>query len=428
MHETRFRDILTVDSNIKILSELINEKMGENHRFKLISKELPLPRDVIGLQNRYCDIVLVDENHNLYIIELKKYLRSISSVESQLLEYKDLMEKTLKYVKGNNRLFYQHKIFLRYFQYAGVNPAKIKNIVPLILSMEPLDESIQKKTEILCVSFNEIDPLIKNYEKTRIEQFKSANRFFYDENEKKMNYIINKNVIKGFLPLLIQYETLKTGEKHLKLVFENLNNYKKEYVDLGEADEYNPELKLPAIFYYEADPENVFETILENSGSSGNDSKFSIQIFRSGLTNPIIYLEIGKGLFLPLIQTKPVTFVIGSELVNERIAFDAKESIDDNKNLFYEDVILFDDGTYTMEKVEEFGVSFYSLELRGKHCDYDFKLYSPKFRNVWELLPYMTPQKVKKVLNDIKSTKGSEYLFTSDKHPQIEWIGRINIK
>lgn len=431
MHETRFRDILTVESNLKILSELINKDIGEIHKFRLISKELPLPRDVIGLQNRYCDFVLVDENFSIYIIELKKSIKSIKSLkalENQLLEYKDLMDKTLNYVNGNNRLFYQHKIFLRYFQYAGVSPDKIGDIVPLILSIYPIEKSLQNKTEIRCLSFRKISTLVKNYEKTRIERFKSVNRSLDDKTEERVNSLIDKQIRRGFLPLIIQYETLKTGKTHLKIVFENLNHHKKEYVDLGEIDECNSKLKLPTVFHYELDPENVFERILNKLRSSGENSKFSIQIFRSGLTNPIIYLETGNGLFMPLIQTKPVTFIIGSELVDDRVAFDAKERFDDDKKLFYHDVILFDDGIYTMKKVEEFGVSFYILELRGKDHVYEFKLYSPKFRNVQELLPYMTPQKVRKVLNDIKSAKGSEYLFKSENDPQIEWIGRVNIK
>lgn len=41
MHETRLRDMLSVDSNLEILSGMINEKIGADHEFRLISKELP---------------------------------------------------------------------------------------------------------------------------------------------------------------------------------------------------------------------------------------------------------------------------------------------------------------------------------------------------------------------------------------------------
>ncbi len=63
---------------------------------------------------------------------------------------------------------------------------------------------------------------------------------------------------------------------------------------------------------------------------------------------------------------------------------------------FYDDVILFDTGTYNIEKIDDFGVSFYRLTLKGRECDYKFRAYSPKFRAVDELLPYMSPQKSEK--------------------------------
>ena len=48
--EVRFRDVLCNDSNFKILSNKISLLIGENVKLTLLSKELPLPFDVVGLQ------------------------------------------------------------------------------------------------------------------------------------------------------------------------------------------------------------------------------------------------------------------------------------------------------------------------------------------------------------------------------------------
>lgn len=422
MHETRLRDMLSVDSNLEILSGMINEKIGADHEFRLISKELPLPRDIIGLQNRYCDIVLADEKQNIYILELKKAIKSIKSVESQVLEYKDLMKKTLDYINNDGKLFYQHKIFLKYLEYSGLNPAKIKNIIPLIVSAAPPKKSHKSKEQVNRLYFKDLDRLVNNYSKKRINLFKSTYEGFWDnKTEKKVDFLINRYKKREFVPLVYEYFIMDNGEAHLNLVFESLNNYKKEYVNLGEVKKDDMYHNLPAVFQFNFEPETVFETVLANHNADENERKFSIQIFRSGLTNPIIYLENGNNWFIPLIQTKPVTFAIDSIMVNDVIAFDAKEGIYSDKKLFYDDVILLDRGTYTLEKIEEYGVVYYLLRLNGNESSYEFKVYSPKFRNVNELLPYMSPQKVREVLDNIKFSKGSEYLFRGN-NSQVEWI------
>ena len=70
--EVRFRDILCNNSNFEILSKKISLIMEKSIKLTLISKELPLPFDVVGLQLKYCDIVGFDEENNIYIIELKR--------------------------------------------------------------------------------------------------------------------------------------------------------------------------------------------------------------------------------------------------------------------------------------------------------------------------------------------------------------------
>ncbi|HPU36919.1 MAG TPA: hypothetical protein PK601_02845 [Methanothermobacter sp.] len=71
--EVRFRDILSHESNSDLLKGKIEEITGESiSKWYLISEELPLPFDVVGLQLKRCDIVGFDEKNNVYIIELKK--------------------------------------------------------------------------------------------------------------------------------------------------------------------------------------------------------------------------------------------------------------------------------------------------------------------------------------------------------------------
>ena len=73
--EVRFRDILCNISNFEILSKKISLIMKKSVKLTLLSKELPLPFDVVGLQLKYCDIVGFDEENNIYIIELKRSLQ-----------------------------------------------------------------------------------------------------------------------------------------------------------------------------------------------------------------------------------------------------------------------------------------------------------------------------------------------------------------
>ena len=104
--EVRFRDILCNDSNFKILSDKISLIMGQKINLTLISKELPLPFDVVGLQIKYCDIVGIDEENNVYIIELKRKIsaKSLISAEKQVNEYVKTLRSTLSYI--NMEKFY----------------------------------------------------------------------------------------------------------------------------------------------------------------------------------------------------------------------------------------------------------------------------------------------------------------------------------
>ena len=96
--EVRFRDVLCDDSNVKIMSDKISSIIGKKIDLKLISKELPLPFDVVGLQLKYCDIVGIDEKNNVYIIELKRKInaKSLISAEKQVNEYVETLQNILE--------------------------------------------------------------------------------------------------------------------------------------------------------------------------------------------------------------------------------------------------------------------------------------------------------------------------------------------
>ncbi len=163
-------------------------------------------------------------------------------------------------------------------------------------------------------------------------------------------------------------------------------------------------------------------SFFQESQFQGKPLEFVIQLFKSGRTNPIIYLQLFENTYLPIIQIKPV-IVYTTPIVNAIIAHDFKKS-KENKYCFYENVILFDLGTYEISAKESHGVNFYNVVLKGKENDYDFRIYSPKFNRINELRPYMSPEKVKKEINEIIKSKGTNYLFSTN-----EWItSKLNIK
>ena len=167
-------------------------------------------------------------------------------------------------------------------------------------------------------------------------------------------------------------------------------------------------MDIPEI-YLQFSPEEIFEriyTYFEYAHSNNIQLKFTIQLFRSGRTLPIIYLQIFENVYIPLMQSKPVVVSVGPS-VNEIIAYDMKENFNENKKCLYQDVIALDHGTYEITIIESKGVKFYNIRLSGIKNEYEFKVYSPKFRAVKELLPYMSPEKVKKHLKMLLIRKES---------------------
>ena len=190
--------------------------------------------------------------------------------------------------------------------------------------------------------------------------------------------------------------------------------------NINDSNKYSfiPEL------YYQFNSEEIFDRILKYYKYADTNNiplKFTIQLFRSGRAFPIIYLQIFKNVYVPLVQIKPVVMSIGQS-VNEIIATDMKEKFDEDNNSFYEDVISFDKGTYEIALIESLGVELYSIKLNGTRNNYEFQVYSPKFKAVKELLPYMSPDKVKNHLKTIINEKGISYLFKKEENGSTEWI------
>lgn len=480
--EVRFRDILSHDSNSSILSDSISQIIGKNRlKLTLISKELPIPFDVVGLQLKFCDIVGFDEKNNIYIIELKRKinLKNIKSTVKQVEEYVDTFNKAISYIKSGKPRYYYHHVLLRYFEYVDLDYNQIKEVMPIIISIGELNEDI---TNDCSINAGFLDNNIQNI---LLKNFISIKTQFFKDTYKKLlnidisfilDYAIQKEGmdIKSWFPIVITKTNYLKSDLtsdnfyyRYEIVFENVNNFKKIHVDITEhyeslldpqfinkrqkldnlifknfynrigndpqdeiSDSLNNISNIPEI-YYQFKPQEIFHQVnyyFEKAKSQGKSLKFIIQIFRSGRTHPIIYLQLFENVYLPLIQIKPVVVSIGPS-VNSVITFDYTEKLYEDKNSFYEDVILFDSGTYGICSEESHGVRFYKIVLKGTNNNYEFYAYSPKFRAVPELLPYMSPEKVKKHLDNIIKTEGETYLFKKNQKDDTEWItSKLNIK
>lgn len=475
--EVRFRDILAHESNSDLLKKKIEEITDKDLEWNLISKELPLHFDVVGLQLRHCDIVGFDEENNIYIIELKKKIndKNIKSTIKQVNDYVNLFEDIVSYIKNNNPLFYYHLVLLRYFEYVNFDYHKINEIIPIIISIEEFDDDFKVPKTANCSFINNktLNLLLNNFISRKTQHFidtykKKLNidtSFLFNNALKKEN-IDNKS----WFPLVLSKTNFKSDNSSLsykyQIVFENVHDYKRIHFNITEEYEsllnsqykketlglnsfilekfsnihlvFPEELRnklneysnIPAV-YYRLNYLETFKKIekfFQNAKSQGKPLRFNIQLFRSGRTNPIIYLQLFEDVYIPLIQIKPVVVSI-DPTVNTVITYDFKNNIKEDKTCFYEDVILFDSGTYEINLEEDHGVNFYNITLKGEKNNYDFRAYSPKLRGVKELLPYMTPKKVQNELNEIIELKGINYLFKSNEEGDNEWIvSKLNIK
>ncbi|PAV05460.1 hypothetical protein [Methanobacterium bryantii] len=479
--EVRFRDILCHDSNLDLLSKEIGRITGKDLKLNLISKELPLPFDVVGLQMKFCDIVGFDEENNVYIIELKRRIneRGLKKVENQVQEYIDTFNKALFFIKSGKPLFFYHFILVRYFEFINFDYNKMRKIIPVIVSIEVMDEITIQKCSFHCgfLDSKTKKDLLENFIKNkRLHFIKAYNNLFSKleintDISKILNYAIKKgnidtslwfpvvlnkiNSVENSNSILDSYNP-ESASYSYQLIFENVNNYNKEFIDVTKCYEsfldadfiqrikkegisiYNQfsgkndnvsnvssiEHSIIPESYFQFKPLEIFEKVYMAYHEAKSDSKalkFTIQIFRSGRTVPIIYLQIFENVFLPLIQVKPVVFSIGP-CVNHIIAYDMKEQFKEYKDCFYEDVISLDTGNYEISRVESEGVSFYKITLKGQRNIYEFFVYSPKIRAVDELLPFMSPKKVKGEIDSITKNKGEMYLFKVNGDDSAEWI------
>lgn len=485
--ELRFRDILCNNSNFEILSKKISLFTGKKIKLTLLSKELPLPFDVVGLQLKYCDAVGFDEENNIYI-ELKRKIttKNLVKTEEQVKEYVNTFKETLDHITSQKTLLYYHKILIRYFEYINLDYTQIKNVIPVIISLENVDDTLIETSSLPFgyIGTDLIDVLLNNFVQDKTENFinnykKLISTEMRTSIESILDYAIKKQNIgrKKWFPVILNRTNFIGKNKEITgnftksqiishnytIIFENVDNFKKVTVDVTEKleeyfndkgqlenveniilkvfteeygekkkeDHFIMELKkfsahfsnIPEL-YYQLKPEEIFDRInsfYKYADSNKTNLKFTIQLFRSGRTFPIIYLQIFENVYIPLIQIKPVIISIDPS-VNEVIANDMKEDFTEDKCGFYDDVISFDSGTYDISTIENKGVKFYSIKLTGKRNKYELKVYSPKLRPVKELLPYMSPEKVKIHLENVKKEKGTNYLFKIDESDPAEWI------
>lgn len=450
--EVRFRDIISNFSNKELLEKKINTIISkEDLKWTLISKELPLTFDVVGLQFRYCDIVGYDQNKNVYIIELKRNLTTanLKKTEAQVLEYVDLFKDNISYIQNNKSIFYPHFILKRYLEYANLDYNDINDVIPLILSINEAEDSAIEALTVKCgaLDVDDIKYLVDNYMASKKANFlkiyeKVLSWYTISVPFKQLveDVIISENIdTRLWFPIVLHKNRFNTERDYLNsdsrcnydfsITFENIDNYRKRTIDVTKYFKIqdDDDSDIPEVFFQFKSTE-IFEKIHQYLKKTHSKSlEFVIQIYKSGRTNPIIYLQLADDLYVPLIQIKPVVVSIGP-CVNRVIAHDMKDHEND-ENCFYEDVIAFDQGTYEIESNHSEGVLIYSIYLYGNRNNYMFHAYSPKLRSRDELLPYMTPEKVQKHFKLIIKEKGEEYLFKNNREDPTEWItSRIKIK
>ena len=260
--EVRFRDVLCDDSNVKIMSDKISSIIGKKTNLTLISKELPLPFDVVGLQLKYCDIVGIDEKNNVYIIELKRKInaKSLISAEKQVNEYVETLQNILGYLSDGKTLFYQHEILFRYFEYMNFDITKINEIIPIIISIEDFDGALIQNSSIHMgsIGYNLIDICLRNFITSKTEHFiNSYNELLSDLGinfKDILDYAIYKQNISmnSWFPVILNRTNFIGKDKQITvlnsskspdishsyiIIFENINNYYKEYVDVTDKFE-----------------------------------------------------------------------------------------------------------------------------------------------------------------------------------------------
>ncbi|GAB4306634.1 MAG: hypothetical protein Kow0069_03600 [Promethearchaeota archaeon] len=99
-------------------------------------------------------------------------------------------------------------------------------------------------------------------------------------------------------------------------------------------------------------------------------------------------------------------------LVNEVIAYDALTAKDDSKGVeFFEDVFMFDEGTFSATIYQESGVRYKRVCLKGRRHLYEFEFLSLRLRKDIKFTPYMSRQKLVEEFWDELRTF-SERIFT----------------
>ncbi len=421
MKETRFRDVLACEENWEILNNVLRRTFQKYINFetidfsglRVIAKEFPLVRDKVGYQLRYIDILAINKSNDLIIIELKKNYNkktNIDNIIKQIEEYEELIEENIINLRNHKSFlsifhFYQKEIF-NFMEISLDDINRIFKVILFVKNSDPIDFSKFPKVPLGVFNENEFKTLAKNYVDFQINRIDDITPGFIDL--LKNECYINSSESPKYRPIpltaydnselpLFRFESLYTNQ--IKSIKINKNRLVQSW-------------QLPKLYPKESTQisnDNIFNKLL--------NGKYYIQIFRSGRANPIFYFEYEKDKFFPFHQIKAHLFH-RSELVNKTIALDASGLITKkSRKTIFEEVILFDMGSFKSQIINEYGVKLKLFQLIGTRYNIEFEMIGPKIKTnlskkaftnsnseieIPPLLPFMEPEKIKEQINNYK--------------------------
>ncbi|MGV9172800.1 MAG: hypothetical protein ACOC35_09565 [Promethearchaeia archaeon] len=305
LKEIRFRDTLACEANRNFLKNLIQrgfEKFDglefDLDGFRILAREFPLIRDKVGYQLRFIDILGTNHHNDLLIIELKaRYTkrRNIEKIEDQVNEYQELLKENIRDLRNQENFlsifhFYQKEILnFMHFDYG-----KYRNIYKLIIFMRktaPFDISKLNEVPIALTEKKTINTITKKYVNYEIRRVEDINPGFKQLLGQACFSKSIKNPKYRPLPLTIEdkkekpyfrFESLSKSEFHKKYIqkdkIKNLQNLPKLYFDYDKR----------------VTREDIFNKL--------NNGRFTIQLFNSGRSFPVFYLEYAPDKYIPFQQ------------------------------------------------------------------------------------------------------------------------------
>ena len=399
MKETRFRDILTCESSWEILRKVLKKTFQHYgidinlKGLKVIAKEFPLIRDKVGYQLRYIDVLAINETNDLFIIELKSNYNNktnMKNILSQVNEYENLIKENLIDIQNHEKFlsifhFYQIEIF-NFMNISMKNISSLYKVILFMKSSEPIDHS--KNADVFIGTFydKEMSLLSQDYINFQINRINEITPGF--EELLHQNCYINYIGGPKFRPIPL---TAYDNSDLPMFRFESLDSNSIKKIKI-KKDQLNQSWELPKLFPIKS--KNISnEDFLKHL----TEGEYYIQIFRSGRANPIIYIQYDNEEFFPFHQIKSRLFK-KNVLVNKKIALDASGlTAEMNKKTIFEEVIMFDMGSFKAQKINENGVKFTQIHLDGIRYDITFELIGPKIRTDLSLLSHKHTSEGKKI-------------------------------